>query len=129
MRINAHRISTNYGLSYGGHDDVSLHNSYGNIHQDISSYGSYDSSYGGGGHGFNSGLDHGLYEGHAQHHYGVQTVPISEHVEITKPVPVPVVKNIGKFVYFLTTFFASFYSPIDQIAMYLCKFSNKKIYK
>ncbi|KAL2731917.1 protein SEY1-like [Vespula squamosa] len=87
-------ISTNYGSSYGGHEDISLHNSYGNIHQDVSSYGSYD-SYGGGGYGLNSGLDHGLYEGHSQHHYGVQAVPISEHVEITKPVPVPVVKNIG----------------------------------
>lgn len=118
MRINAHRISTNYGLSYGGHDDVSLHNSYGNIHQDISSYGSYD-SYGGGGHGFNSGLDHGLYEGHAQHHYGVQTVPISEHVEITKPVPIPVVKNIGKFlfVYFPTLSFILSFIPPQSIKL------------
>lgn len=31
-----------------------------------------------------------------QVHYA-EAVPVSEHVEITRPVPVPVVKNVGKF--------------------------------
>ena len=53
----------------------------------LSDYGSY-----GGG-----GIGHGLYEGHVQHHYA-PAVPVSQHVELTKPVPVPVVKNVGKLI-------------------------------
>lgn len=59
----------------------------------------YD-SYGGGGGGYDSygggGGDHGFYGEQVQHQYA-PAVPVSEHVEITKPIPIPVVKNVGKF--------------------------------
>jgi len=56
-------------------------------HQDFSSGGGFDGGHGGddGGHGLS--LDGG-------HNY-VHSVPVSEHVEVTKPVAVPVYKHIG----------------------------------
>lgn len=56
-------------------------------HQDFSSGGGFDGGHGGddGGHGLS--LDSG-------HNY-VQSVPVSEHVEVTKPIAVPVYKHIG----------------------------------
>ena len=77
------RISGSSG--YGGHG-VDLGQYSGGLH-DVSGYGSY--GYGGG------GIEHGVHGGHVQHHYA-QAVPVSEHVEITKPVPIPVIKNVGK---------------------------------
>lgn len=62
-----------------------------NLHQDVSSYGSY-SSFGNDGE-FHLDLDQEFKGNNIQH---AVSVPISEHVEITKPVAVPVVKNIGK---------------------------------
>jgi len=63
------------------------------IHQDLSSYGSYSSFRNRG--DFHTDLDQGFKGSNVQHTIA-QTMPISEHVEVTKPVPVPVVKNIGK---------------------------------
>jgi len=60
-------------------------------HQDFSSSGGFDGGHGGddGGHGLS--LDSG-------HNY-VQSVPVSEHVEVTKPVAVPVYKHIGNVLF------------------------------
>ncbi|EZA57104.1 hypothetical protein DMN91_007199 [Ooceraea biroi] len=81
-----HGVSSYGTMNYGstGHD--------ANIHQDLSSYGLY-SSYGNAAD-FHGKLNHGFSEAHIQHTLA-QSVPISEHVEVTKPVAVPVIKNIG----------------------------------
>lgn len=76
------RVSSDGG--YGTGHGVELGHLSGGLHDSLGGYGSY-----GGG-----GFDHGLH-GHVQHHYA-PAVPVSEHVEITKPVPVPVIKNVGK---------------------------------
>ncbi|KAL2723037.1 glycine-rich protein DC91-like [Vespula maculifrons] len=55
-------------------------------HQDYSSFGGY------GGHGGDEG-SHGISLDGG--HNFVHSVPVSEHVEVTKPVAVPVVKEIG----------------------------------
>lgn len=59
-----------------------------NIHQNLgySSYGNGD---------LHTGMGHEVNHGNIQH-LAVQSIPISEHIEVTKPVVVPVVKNIGK---------------------------------
>lgn len=62
-----------------------------NIHQDLSSYGY--SSYGN--TDFNAGFNHGFSDSDTQNMFS-QSVPVSEHVEVTNPVVVPVIKNIGK---------------------------------
>ncbi|XP_066585106.1 uncharacterized protein [Prorops nasuta] len=96
------QIPSHVAVSSYGHPIVvnQAYGSYGNAAQDLSATGT---SYGGyavhGGYGgatdVHSRQDEGGYqEEQVQHHYG-QTVPISEHVEVTKPIPVPVVKNIG----------------------------------
>ncbi|KAH0954454.1 hypothetical protein HN011_010840 [Eciton burchellii] len=60
------------------------------VHQDLTSYASYLSQ--------GSAIDfyggHGFSDTDIQHTF-VQSVPISEHVEVTNPVAVPIVKNIG----------------------------------
>ena len=67
-------------------DRVSASSDYGSEHGvELVGYGSYGDG------GFN-----GLHGGHIQHHYA-PAVPVSQHVEVTKPVPIPVVKNVGKF--------------------------------
>jgi len=98
---------SSYGGSYGGSDYGSDHGgdfsggSSGHLesssgldssHQDFSSGGGYDSGHGSddGGHGIS--LDSG-------HNY-VHSVPVSEHVEVTKPVAIPVYKHIGEYSYF-----------------------------
>lgn len=83
--FNTYSVS-NYGTpNYGSvGNDI-------NAHQDLSSYGSF-SSYGSGG---DLHIGNGLNTGNIQHTL-VQPVQISEHVEITKPMAVPVIKNIGK---------------------------------
>lgn len=81
FRFSINRIS---GSDYGTGHGVEL------VGHGLSGYGSY-----GGGDG--DGIGHGLYEGHVQHHYA-PAIPVSQHVEITKPVPVPVVKNVGKLI-------------------------------
>lgn len=99
-----------YGGSYGGSDYGGGHgdggfsaSSSGHLesssgldsgHQDFSSGGGYDAGHGSddGSHGIS--LDSG-------HNY-VHSVPVSEHVEVTKPVAVPVYKHIGK-VFFVSS--------------------------
>lgn len=75
----------------GGHLEASG-GQFDGGHQDFSSIGGghgggFDGGYGGddGGHGVS--LDSG--------HNHVHSVPVSEHVEVTKPVAVPVYKHIG----------------------------------
>lgn len=68
--------------SSGGHLEV------GGDHSDYSSLG-------GGGGGLEGG-DEGGVSLDGGHHSVVQSVPVSEHVEVTKPVPVKVVKHIGE---------------------------------
>lgn len=80
--FNTHSVS-NYGAASYGSDGNDI-----NAHQNFPSYGSF-SSYG------SAGDLHELNNGNDQHTFA-QSVPISEHVEVTKPVAVPVVKNIGK---------------------------------
>ena len=77
-RISGSDYGTGHGVELVGHG--------------LAGYGSY-----GGG-----GVAHGLYEGHVQHHYA-PAIPVSQHVEITKPVPVPVVKNVGKLITILVS--------------------------
>jgi len=74
--------------SYGAanHDFIS-----NDVHQDFTSYASYPSR--GSAIDFHQGVDHGF--NNVQHTF-VQSMPISEHVEVTNPVAVPVVKNIGE---------------------------------
>lgn len=63
-------------------------------HQDYSSGGGFDAGHGGGfdaGHGGDGGHGISLDGGHNY----VHSVPVSEHVEVTKPVAVPVYKHIG----------------------------------
>lgn len=86
------------GHSGGGYDGGSsgLESSGGldGGHQDFSSGGGFDGGQGGddGGHGIS--LDSG-------HNY-VHSVPVSEHVEVTKPVAIPVYKHVGNvFLYLL----------------------------
>ena len=69
--------------SSGGHLEV------GGEHSDYSSLG-------GGGGGHLEGGDEGGVSLDGGHHSVVQSVPVSEHVEVTKPVPVKVVKHIGE---------------------------------
>lgn len=92
------------GGSYGGGDYSGGHGSGGfeasagplesggghldGGHQDYSSFGGY------GGHGGDDG-GHGISLDGG--HNFVHSVPISEHVEVTKPIAVPVVKEIGKY--------------------------------
>lgn len=83
--FNMHSVS-----NYGATNHASVGNDI-NAHQDLSSYGSF-SSYGS---AADLHLGHGLNAGNVQHTFA-QSVPISEHVEVTKPVAVPVIKNIGK---------------------------------
>lgn len=64
--------------------------------KDLSSYGSY-SSYGAIGN-LQVGSGNGLNVQNVQHTLA-KSVPISEHVEVTKPLVVPIVKNIGKIGY------------------------------
>lgn len=64
-----------------------------NVHQDLSSYGSYSSYQNA--VDLNVGMNHGFNDAESQHTFG-QPVSISEHVEITKPVVIPVVRNVGK---------------------------------
>ncbi|XP_012226803.1 zinc finger protein 512B [Linepithema humile] len=59
-----------------------------NIHQDLGSY----SSLGNG--NFQVGLGNGLDTTNVQHSL-TQPIPISQHVEVTKPVAVPIIKNFG----------------------------------
>lgn len=98
-----------YGGSYGGSDYGGDHGSGGfspsssghlessngfeSSHQDFSSGGGYDAGGDDSSHGIS--LDSG-------HNY-VHSVPVSEHIEVTKPVAVPVYKHIGKV--FLLLFF------------------------
>lgn len=79
----------NYGASSYGFS--------GNVHQDPSSYGSFSSN-GNGGDLHMGHMGHGFNTDNVQHSFA-QSVPISEHVEVTKPVAVPVVKNIGKILH------------------------------
>ncbi|XP_025153864.1 uncharacterized protein LOC105189367 isoform X2 [Harpegnathos saltator] len=77
-----HGVS-NYGVtSYGSGNDI-------NAHQGLS-YGSFP-SYGSDGEFY---VGHGIHAGNVQQTFA-QSVPISQHVEVTKPLVVPVVKNIG----------------------------------
>ncbi|XP_020282674.1 zinc finger protein 512B-like isoform X1 [Pseudomyrmex gracilis] len=76
--------------SESGWHGVSSYGSTGqniNIHQNLgySSYGNGD---------LHTGMGHEVNHGNIQH-LAVQSIPISEHIEVTKPVVVPVVKNIG----------------------------------
>lgn len=84
---NFDRLSS-YGAANHGSNDQNL-----NIHQDLSSFGSY-SPFGSSGN-FHINLDQGFKDSNVEHTIA-QIVPISKHVEVTKPVPVPVVKNIGE---------------------------------
>lgn len=100
---------SSYGGSYGGSDygggqggggfsggsSGHLESSSGldSGHQDFSSGGGYEAGSDEGSHGIS--LDSG-------HNY-VHSVPVSEHVEVTKPIAVPVYKHIGKV--FLLSFF------------------------
>lgn len=86
---------SDYGSSYGGGGysaSSSAHlDSSGDLdssHQDFSSGGGYDAGHGGDDGSQGISLDGG-------HNY-VHSVPVSEHVEVTKPVAVPVYKHIGK---------------------------------
>lgn len=63
--------------------------------QDLSSFGSYSSFGSGNLLSGNINLDQGFKGSNVQNTIA-QTVPISAHVEVTKPVPVPIVKNIGE---------------------------------
>lgn len=71
-----------------------------NIHQNIPSHGSYSSFENG--DDFYLDMNQGFKDNNIQHTI-VQAVPINEHVEVTKPVPVPVIKNIGKVLQSITT--------------------------
>jgi len=62
-------------------------------HQDFSSGGGFDGGHGGDDSGHGIALDGG-------HNY-VHSVPVSEHVEVTKPVAVPVYKHIGNILFIL----------------------------
>lgn len=64
------------------------------IHQDLSSYQSPVSSYANNGY-FYAELNKKL-NNMGNIHTFAQPISISEHVEVTKPVVVPIVKNIGK---------------------------------
>lgn len=80
--------------SYGTTNYGSITNN-AQVHQDLSSYASvpsYTSS-----SGLQIGLNQKLNNGNVQTSF-IQPVSISEHVEITKPVVVPIVKNIGKII-------------------------------
>ncbi|XP_034951543.1 uncharacterized protein [Chelonus insularis] len=90
--------SGSYGHQYeGGFEPSSGH--IGGDHQDYSTYKAFDHA----SHEDNSQLhedfDHGNQEGlHGDGFSGdnhVHSVPVSEHVEVTKPVAVPVYKEIG----------------------------------
>lgn len=81
--------------------------SFGGHHSDSSEQGHDFSSYGGHGGGGDGGSQeqygggyggsHEAYvSGHDGEHNHVHTIPVSEHVEVTKPVAVPVYKQIGK---------------------------------
>jgi len=75
---------SSYGAANGFTNDV---------HQDLTSYASYPSQRSA--VGFHRGLEHEFSDTDIQQTF-VQSVPISEHVEVTNPVAVPVVKNIGE---------------------------------
>lgn len=69
-----------YNVAESNAAELQSSDAYNTGHQDVSSYGDY-----GGGQ---SDLG-GIYN--YQH-----TIPVSEHVEVTKPIAVPVYKDIGK---------------------------------
>ena len=87
----------------GDHNDFSSDDSQSHIessnsgfddgHQDYSSFTGFNNYHGGedGSHG-------GGYVDHGDNY--VHTFPVSEHVEVTKPVAVPVYKEIGTFSYY-----------------------------
>lgn len=78
------RVS-NYGaINYG------LNGNGINIHQDLVPYSSH---FGNG--NFQVQLSNGLNTANIQHTLN-QAIPISQHVEVTKPVAVPIIKNFGK---------------------------------
>lgn len=89
LQLIRNRVANGGGYD-SGHGMELGHVSGGGLYDSLSSYGSGYGSYGGGGY------DHGLHGGHVQHHYA-PAVPVSEHIEVTKPIPIPVVKNVGKF--------------------------------
>lgn len=60
-------------------------------HQDFSSGGGFDGGHGGDDSGHGISLDGG-------HNY-VHSVPVSEHVEVTKPIAIPVYKHIGNVLF------------------------------
>lgn len=100
---------SDYGSSHGGDFSAGtsehLESSSGldSGHQDFSSGGGYD-----GGHGSDDG-SHGISLD-SGHNY-VHSVPVSEHVEVTKPVAIPVYKHIGKV--FLLLFFSRLRSVFE----------------
>lgn len=81
-----------------------------NIHQDLSSYGSYSSF------GNNGELHIDLDQEFKGNQHTISSVPISEHVEVTKPVAVPVIKNIGKT---LQTIAMKLNNKIEQTINYM----------
>lgn len=72
---------------YGDVSGVLLKDSYGNIAKGSDAYGSL-ADYG------HLGLE-SMIQGKIQQHSNA--IPISEHVEVTRPVAVPIYKDIGKY--------------------------------
>lgn len=80
-----------FDASAGGHLESS--GGFDGGHQDFSSGGGFDGGHGGDDSGHGISLDGGQ-------NY-VHSVPVSEHVEVTKPVAIPVYKHIGNVIYFV----------------------------
>lgn len=72
-------------LSNLDNENTNDYNNYDNYNHDSSSssYGSYDNN------------NQNLESGQASDNH-IHTIPVSEHVQVTKPVVVPVYKNIGE---------------------------------
>lgn len=96
-----------HGQDYSQQDSTS-YNSYGGY--DGGQQGGYAAGYEGGQNGGESYSNYGGhygggYDGGNVQHQHAQTISLGEHIEITRPVAVPVYKNIGKRLITMLGFF------------------------
>ncbi|XP_066585108.1 uncharacterized protein [Prorops nasuta] len=83
---------SDYGAEQGGGIESTGAHFQSTIHQYQGGQHDFSPSTYGGGYGEDSG-SHGI--SFENEHNTVHSVPVSEHVEVTKPIPVPVYKEIG----------------------------------